>query len=139
MRKPMAILAAIGVPTVVAAGLAIAPAAANAAYVCGSGQVCLYKDINFTGTVRVLTGTISDFQFTNYSNGDNMNDTVSSIVNNSNKTFQGWHDNNFGGLRAVVGAGAKSPDMTHDVPVFLGGVFLGGRDFNDVISSAQLG
>ncbi|NMO56950.1 hypothetical protein HH310_37970 [Actinoplanes sp. TBRC 11911] len=139
MKRTRAILAAIGAPAIVAVGLAVAPTAANAAYTCGSGQVCLYKDINYTNTVRVFSGSISDFQFANYSNGTNMNDSVSSIINNSGTTFQGWYDNNDGGIRAVVGAGARIPDMTKNVPVFFGGEFLGGQNFNDVMSSARLG
>jgi hypothetical protein len=140
MKNARAMFAAIGMPVIVAAGLAIAPVAANAAYVCGGGQVCLYENINFTGTVRVVSENIPDFQFTNYSNGTNMSDSVSSIVNNSGKTLQGWPDHNYEGLtRAVVGAGAKVPDMTQNVPLFFGGTFEGGGYFNDVMSSVKLG
>ncbi|WP_312034264.1 peptidase inhibitor family I36 protein [Actinoplanes sp. TBRC 11911] len=145
MRKPMAMLAAIGLPAIVAAGMAIAPAAANAAPAgaasCPQGAVCAWYDINFGGPMRILNQPeMTNFLFDNYNTANvNMNDTISSIVNNSDKMFRGWVDHDFQGLFNVgVVPHTQSSDL-RNARYYVGGVFQGFHDFNDQLSSERVG
>jgi hypothetical protein len=142
----MAILAAIGVPAIIAAGLAIAPAAANAAPAgtgsCPQGAVCAWYDINFSGPMRILNQPeMTNFMFDNYTTANvNMNDTVSSVVNNSNQMFRGWPDHDFIGLSNMgVRPGQQVSDM-RNAPLYVGGAIqTGPGNFNDVMSSEKVG
>jgi hypothetical protein len=141
----MAVLAAIGVPAIIAAGMAIAPAAANAAPAgtesCPQGAVCAWYDINFSGPMRILNQPeMTNFIFDNYNNANvNMNDTISSIDNKSDKMFRGWLDHDFQGFFNVgVLPGTQSSDL-RNARYYVGGAFQGFRDFNDQLSSERVG
>ncbi|MFD5065999.1 peptidase inhibitor family I36 protein [Streptomyces sp. NPDC058394] len=82
---------------VVAGGMAVVATPANAAYTCGSNQVCLYKNSDFTGSVYVLPQITDshgvkifcapDLAKSKYTDGSSANNSVSSIVNNSNSVI----------------------------------------------------
>ncbi|MFE1519013.1 peptidase inhibitor family I36 protein [[Kitasatospora] papulosa] len=98
---------------VVAGGMAVVATPANAAYACGSNQVCLYKNSNFTGSVFVLPQITTsygvkvfcapDLAQNKYTDGSSVNNTASSIVNNSNSVIF---------LRDYKGTGGKHTGIT---------------------------
>jgi hypothetical protein len=82
---------------------------------------------------------MSDFQFTNYSDGSNMNDSVSSMINNTTSVYDVYQDNNYGSLSSFIGGpGGRIADMTHDIAVYFGGAQVNpSANFNDQISSIK--
>ncbi|MEU4093188.1 peptidase inhibitor family I36 protein [Streptomyces sp. NPDC026673] len=89
-----------------AATVAVAPQA-SAAYVCGSNQMCVYENANFTGTARVLDplASYADFRNLAYANGDNVNDSISSVQKNTNRCAGFYNDVNYSGTVAYMGYG----------------------------------
>lgn len=91
---------------VVTAGLLGAPTAAEAAYVCPDGKVCLYEDHNATGSVAVEprlnfeTGydQINNLANSHYTNGDSANNSISSLVNDTGFGLTLCTDINLGGI-----------------------------------------
>lgn len=81
----VAVIASLGV----AGAAVIAPREANAAYVCGQNQVCIYAGLNETGSVAVESRLqpggpgIMNFQNSHFTNGQNLNDAAQSVVNNT--------------------------------------------------------
>ncbi|MDR6980939.1 hypothetical protein J2X68_007681 [Streptomyces sp. 3330] len=90
---------------------------ANAAYNCANNQICLYKNSDFTGSVYVLPQvTLSngakvfcsrDLAQSRYSDGSSVDNTVSSIVNNSNSVLFLTEFKNGGGKSTSVGGGYR--------------------------------
>jgi hypothetical protein len=83
---------AVSAAVIVGAGAAIALAStpALAAATCPQGHICFFENTNFTGSMSDQTnaliygkGKIDVFWNSHYTNGDNLNDTVSSVVNNT--------------------------------------------------------
>jgi hypothetical protein len=74
------------------AGQAIFPAAAAAVPpYCRGNSVCLYRDVGFSGTLQAFSGDDDNYAAHNgfaantYANGQALNDSVSSVWNNSNR------------------------------------------------------
>ncbi|MFD9286127.1 peptidase inhibitor family I36 protein [Streptomyces mirabilis] len=77
--------------------MAVTATPANAAYNCGSNQVCLYKNSDFTGSVFILPQITNsygvkifcapDLAQNKYTDGTSVNNSVSSVVNNSNSVI----------------------------------------------------
>ncbi|MFG1914314.1 peptidase inhibitor family I36 protein [Micromonospora sp. NPDC048898] len=75
--------------------LGFLPGTAQAAYPCPTDWVCLYQNTNATGSASVqprlnpasggYVGVINDFRNSHYTNGASLQDSVSSIVNNTNQ------------------------------------------------------
>jgi Peptidase inhibitor family I36 len=117
---------------VVAAGLsalAVQPAfAASAAYTCQSNQVCFYKNANFSGTVFVPAemnnrdGGVSNFITKAFTDGTNVNDRVSSVVNNAGWCVGVYVDTDFGPTGIIISPHSRVNLLDH---------------LNDAISSAQ--
>jgi hypothetical protein len=146
MKKHMVFLAVIGAPVVVAGGLAIAPAAAQAAYTCGSNQVCIYEGPNFTGSVAVqpalnpghgyIESGIENFASKHYTNGDNMNDSAASVINNAQQDLLLWRDSGDDGPQVVVSRGTKVNLSNVKVMYPSGAVFT--ENFAGLASSGRL-
>lgn len=62
----MSILKSIAMASTLALGLAIVPALGNAAYGCGSQQICLYKDSGYGSSFYTATATNSSPTLINY-------------------------------------------------------------------------
>lgn len=112
MNRRSILTGAAAAMTVVGA-LAVAPGPAQAAYTCGQQQVCFYKDYNATGTASVqarlnrssgtaFVGYIKDFRNSHYTNGETLQDSISSIVNNSDDDMLLYDEGNFGGPRVLI-------------------------------------
>ncbi|SDT73919.1 peptidase inhibitor family I36 protein [Actinoplanes derwentensis] len=107
MNKRTAIKAAIGAAAAVAGSLVVAPTAALAVYTCGAGQVCLYQDYNYKGSVSVVTemgsggpGYVADFRGHRYTNGVDLNDSASFVVNNTNQSIRLYEHGNFNNYKS---------------------------------------
>ncbi|MBB2946587.1 hypothetical protein FB565_006355 [Actinoplanes lutulentus] len=92
MNKRSALAGVLSAAAAVIGAVFVAPAAAQAAYTCRDGEVCLYQHYDKTGSVAVLlrnnsAGEFEDFRNYRYTNGENLNDSVSSVVNKSNRGF----------------------------------------------------
>ncbi|SNY37365.1 peptidase inhibitor family I36 protein [Paractinoplanes atraurantiacus] len=81
--------AVLGSVLTVVASAAIAPSAAQAApYQCGTygEEICFYEHWDLTGSTHVFRGVkpgtaVLDFRDFTYTNGRNLNDSASSVVN----------------------------------------------------------
>lgn len=74
--------------------MAPAASASTSAYQCASNQLCFYKDAGFTGTTYVAYtqkepfqwgdeyGDVQDANFKHYTNGDSLDNSISSFANN---------------------------------------------------------
>jgi len=127
----------------VAGAAVIAPHEANAAYLCGQGQICLYQNINETGSVAVEPrlnpdspgfnpNGISNFQNSHYTNGQSLNDSVSSVENNSDYDLVLFENADYGGNSVII-APHQTVNLT-SVGIFEPGGVVSG-DFNDEASS----
>ena len=138
MNKRAVLGGAIGAAIAVAGSLIVAPAAAQAAYVCRSGEVCIYQHWNLTGSVAVLpelrnggSGKVADFRNHRYTNGENLNDSASSVINLSNRSFYIYSEGNYN----LYKSGRKlwvTPGVTVNF-----GPNWSTVDFSDVASSVQ--
>ncbi|GAA2555630.1 hypothetical protein GCM10010435_27780 [Winogradskya consettensis] len=73
---------AFGVALVVTASLVAVPSAAQAAYTCQSGEVCIFQDYDLKGSVLIIySGTHNFTSNWVFANGDPVNDNASSIIN----------------------------------------------------------
>ncbi|MET0423957.1 MAG: peptidase inhibitor family I36 protein [Actinoplanes sp.] len=111
MKKSTALKGALGSVLAVVAGGAIAPAPAEAAYACKTGEVCFYYDWSFRGTAAVIAGfnysgaKVNDFRNFSYTNGKNLNDSASSVKNLTNFTLYVYEHGTWGGKVTAVGPG----------------------------------
>ncbi|SNY25886.1 peptidase inhibitor family I36 protein [Paractinoplanes atraurantiacus] len=90
MSKTVILRGLVGAASAVAGAVALLPGAAQAAYVCPANAFCMYKNLNATGTVSVqaalntgASGYLEDFRNSHYSNGESLENSVSSVVNNT--------------------------------------------------------
>ncbi len=81
-----------------ATSVAVAPQA-SAAYECRGNQICVYQNANFTGSARVLDpyAAYSDFRHLYYTNGANLNDSISSVQKNTDRCAAFYNDVNYSG------------------------------------------
>jgi peptidase inhibitor family I36 len=104
----------------VLAGMAIAgtvivlPGTAQAApYQCKDKQDCFFKELDSKGTVSVqarlipdsgkFVGWIDDFRNSHYTDGSSLQDSVSSVVNNTDRWIIIYDEGHRHGIRTVVG------------------------------------
>lgn len=115
----------------VLAGIVALAQPAEAAAACPSGAVCFYQDYNGRGSIsvqpRLVSGShqIADFRNSHYINGQNLNDSASSIINNSGRTLCLFANVNFDKI-LWVGAGWIAAGHAVNIP-------------NDMVSSAKTG
>ncbi|GIF23573.1 hypothetical protein BJ973_004182 [Actinoplanes tereljensis] len=93
----------------VSAALAVT-SPAEAAWVCKQGYVCIYENLNLTGSVAVLpelspasgkyTGSARDFRDYTYTNGNNLNDSADSAINLTGKTIYFYEHGDFNKYKA---------------------------------------
>ncbi|BCY09851.1 peptidase inhibitor family I36 protein [Actinoplanes sp. L3-i22] len=100
MEKRSAITGVLAAAATVVASTLVMSSPAQAAYVCAANEVCLYQDWGLHGSVKVfrdLTPGNGILEFRNYSytNGANLNDSVSSIYNRSGYTVVVWEDGDY--------------------------------------------
>ncbi|WP_221355795.1 peptidase inhibitor family I36 protein [Streptomyces beigongshangae] len=127
--------------TVLAVGgalLAAAPANAAASQ-CPAGKVCIFQDSNFGGEVWVAdTVCRSDLSEDYPGNYPNVNDSASSIVNNTSKTIRLFENTGFAGRYVFVPANGSIADLKQrNLTVYHndGSIFANPGEFNDVASS----
>jgi len=122
MRKRSVISGVVGAALAMAGTVAVTPSAAQAAWVCQEGYVCFYQDYGKKGSVAVLkelspasgkyTGHVQDFRNYTYTNGVNLNDSASSVVNLTGRTLRvysnGTYNNTGNGGFLDVPAGTWS-------------------------------
>ncbi|MGW6015591.1 peptidase inhibitor family I36 protein [Streptomyces sp. NPDC055210] len=144
MTKPRA-SALLFATAVAVGGAAVVAPSASAAYSCADNQVCLYKNSDFTGSVYILPQvTLSDGTKTfcardlsqdRYSDGPSVDNTVSSIVNNSNSVIFLTEFKNGVGKRASIKGGYRFWNLD-SVQTFDSAGNMTYESFNDRASSA---
>lgn len=97
-----------------AATVVVAPQA-SAAYACGSNQICVYENANFTGSVHVLDpqASYADFRDLTYTNGNNLNDSISSVQKNTNRCAAFYNDVNYSGTVAYMSYGWYGQNVSY--------------------------
>jgi hypothetical protein len=130
----------------------------TAVYTCQIGELCMYKDV-FAGTVSVQQslingGSIRDFRNSHFTDGEGLNDQVSSIINNTNNCYTFYPDINFGASNFTFyfDAGTSRGEFHQGLELIVqphSYYSLGGRDpfnvdnradvLNDKLSSAKTG
>ncbi|MET8280472.1 peptidase inhibitor family I36 protein [Micromonospora sp. NPDC005174] len=129
------VLGSLVAAVVATAGTLVAAAPAQAAYQCQRGEVCFYEHNGGTGSVAVLAtlsprrgggypNAVLDFRKLLYTNGKNLNDSASSVVN----------DTDFY-LSVYENVGGASPGKYVYLRPHSGGTFV---DMNDMASAAAL-
>ncbi|MFJ6904531.1 peptidase inhibitor family I36 protein [Streptomyces griseoluteus] len=118
---------------------------ASAAYECGDGQVCIYKNSDFTGSVYVVPKvTLSnglkaacarDLSTSRYTDGSVVDNTASSIVNNSDSVIFLSEYKNGGGKYTGVSGGRRLWNLD-SVQTFDSAGHQTYESFNDRASSA---
>ncbi|SDT10652.1 peptidase inhibitor family I36 protein [Actinoplanes derwentensis] len=120
MKKRMVAAAAAAV----AASLVALPAPAQAAYACKNGEVCIYQNVNLTGSVLIVYSGVHNFlPDWHFYNGDAANDAASSIINNTDTNVRVTADFNAQGASTWLLSGQR---INFDG--------LGGRLANDTMS-----
>ncbi|MFS8362147.1 peptidase inhibitor family I36 protein [Streptomyces sp. CWNU-52H] len=118
----------------VGAALIAAPSASAAESDCPSGQICLFKDYNYGGSMLWISrfGT-SDSDLKR----EGFNDVASSVVNNASWSVRLYQDVYFGGKYIDVAPGQRIANLS-SVPIYnADGSYFGVNTFNDRISSTQ--
>ncbi|HEX2736944.1 MAG TPA: peptidase inhibitor family I36 protein [Acidimicrobiia bacterium] len=116
----------------IAAFAGIGAACAPTTYAgCPANNVCLYQDHGFAGAFRNFSeDKVADYGNHKLSNGDNLNDEVTSIRNNTSKYALFYWDNNFRSYQLCL-----APGHTAD---FSGFGPIQWYSANDALSSHQL-
>jgi Peptidase inhibitor family I36 len=107
---PLALLAVLAI--------GLAPASANpatdsttlAAFTCKAGQVCLYKDTNFTGKARGFIHSVPDYRKVLWDNRfpfDNMDNDASSVINKTRVWVRLYQDVGYRGRVICMGPGSS--------------------------------
>ncbi|MET7511872.1 peptidase inhibitor family I36 protein [Streptomyces sp. NPDC005480] len=84
-------------------GIGVTSVEASAATACPQGSVCFYKDANFQGGISIQQRLVeSPYQIANFVNshfqdGTTLENQVSSVINNSDRTLCLWSNRNFQG------------------------------------------
>ncbi|MEW1569822.1 peptidase inhibitor family I36 protein [Streptomyces sp. NPDC093509] len=117
-------------------GLVAATPANAAASQCPQGKVCLFHDKNFGGEMYITDGTcVPSLQGESFpGNYPTVNDSVSSIVNNSGYTLRLFQNSGFGGRWTI--AYAQVADFTQGLTIYNSdGTTSSSTSFNDQLSS----
>ncbi|MFJ2478564.1 peptidase inhibitor family I36 protein [Streptomyces sp. NPDC087659] len=98
--------------------LGVAPEA-NAAAACYQGELCLYQHANYTGSVfKIRAGqNIPNFGYKTFTNGQPLNDNVSSVRNLTNLVPLLYEHQNYQGFRIAIGSQTSIPDLTNYKPL----------------------
>lgn len=132
MKFRMRTLAPVTALAIGAALAAVTPANAAGPSSCPSGKLCLYGDANFSGPVKVFSsGSAASLKSYHY-DGTNtaVDNTASSVINNTEKAIFLYSNSNFTGPYVPVGYhGGSISDLSHAI--------VGGseKNLNDAISS----
>ncbi|SNY24977.1 peptidase inhibitor family I36 protein [Paractinoplanes atraurantiacus] len=127
MKLRTVLRSAAAAAVVLGGSLAVTSSPAQAAWTCQAGYVCFYENANLTGSVAVLPelsmsspswpGQAADFRNYSYYNGHNLNDSVSSVINRTNRTLWVYEHGNFNqskrGRYNGIGAG-QAFNFGHD-------------------------
>ncbi|MGW6015598.1 peptidase inhibitor family I36 protein [Streptomyces sp. NPDC055210] len=133
--------------TAVAVGAtAVVAPPANAAYNCANNQVCLYKESDFRGSVYILPQvTLSngakifcarDLSQSRYSDGSSVDNTVSSVVNNSDSVLFLREFKNEGGKLTSIRGGYRVWNLDSVQTIDPTNSKMTYESFNDRASSA---
>lgn len=145
MRKCSVVGMTLGA-AIVASGALMAPIAAQAApavYQCGANQDCIFEGPDYSGSVAVQAAfnpgpgphVIDSFINSHYQNGHSMQDSASSVVNNTDIPLWLYVEAGLRGNVAVI-----DPHSRTNLNVAWGYVdgdfvHLGQHDFGDTVSS----
>jgi len=97
--------------------LAVPSPAMASAWSCPAGFLCVYKDANGQGSRWTWLGGDEQLNFndgTKYFDGTSLNDSISSIFNNSNYAAKFCTDKNFGGHCLVYPAHSKTAQVYYN-------------------------
>lgn len=114
-------------------GAALSATPANAAASdCGSGQVCLYKDYDYNGSMLVVAYLgLPDHDLKD----DGFNDVTSSVINNSSSSIRLYQDVWYSGKYIQVNAGERIANLSSVHIYNADGSYFGVNTFNDRVSS----
>ncbi|MER5796026.1 peptidase inhibitor family I36 protein [Streptomyces sp. NPDC001980] len=122
-------------------GALVSTAPANAAAsACPSGQMCLFSNTNFGGQMFIVPKkgnqpSVANLKDYKYPNGSGVNDTASSLVNNTGTVTFIYQDINHGGKYVGVSNGESLSNLDSVRIYNADGMFFGYNTFNDRISS----
>ncbi|MFF5075627.1 peptidase inhibitor family I36 protein [Actinoplanes sp. NPDC000266] len=117
MRLRTVLRGAAAAALLLAGTLAATPSAAQAAWKCQVGYVCFYENFNLTGSAAVpgvlsmwsgaFPGQAVDFRSYTFTNGTNLNDAASSVINRTSRTLWVFEHGNFNKYKSgrVTGVG----------------------------------
>ena len=119
MKLRTALSGAAATALLLAGTLAATSSAAEAAWKCQVGYVCFYENFNLTGSAAVpgvlsmwsgaWPGQAVDFRDYSYTNGADLNDSASSVINRTGLTLYVYEHGNFNkyksGRITAVGSG----------------------------------
>lgn len=136
--KPLILIPAVALA--ICAAVASATPAAAAASACPAGKFCIFQDTEFGGELFVADSNChSNLSGESYpGNYPGVNDSASSIVNNTSQRVRLFENTNYGGRYIDVQANAKITNLKNNSFVIYNNdgstnQILGA--FNDVISS----
>ncbi|MFD8723501.1 peptidase inhibitor family I36 protein [Streptomyces sp. NPDC059629] len=122
-------------------GALVSTAPANAAAsACPSGQLCLFSNTDFGGQMSILPKNGNQPSVANLANykypyGSGVNDTASSLVNNTGTVTFLYEDINHGGKYVGVADGEFLSNLNSVRIYNANGTFFGYNTFNDRTSS----
>lgn len=152
MKKRLALRATIGAAVLAAGSLLFTPAAQAAAN-CPYNYICFYQNPDYHGSASIqarlspvnsgYVGEIDNFQNSHYTDGENLNDSVSSVLNYTDKWSilcqnadfgdpNHWYDDNC----IWIPPQSKSPDLSDFGPDYYNSYH--GSYFNDMASSVEM-
>ena len=134
MKKRIILSGIVATVLATAGFVTIGALPASAAYQCQDNQVCFYEKANYTGTVYVPgemsnnSGQVDQFLIRWFSNGTNVDNRVTSIVNNTGWCVVVYRGPYFRDDNGVESGWLIRPDR---------GENLWGTDYDNRISSAR--
>ncbi|MEU1621120.1 peptidase inhibitor family I36 protein [Streptomyces sp. NPDC005722] len=129
---------------VAATGATLSASPAAAADNCRAGYLCLYSQTNFpygAGAGYIVGNGVSnsDLRYAHYpENNDVVNDSISSVINNTGHTIRLYENTGYQGRYINVAPGGRIADMKKKALVVFhgdGSIFANPGEFNDVTSS----
>ncbi|SNT31324.1 peptidase inhibitor family I36 protein [Actinacidiphila glaucinigra] len=129
---------------VAATGATLSATPASAADNCRAGYLCLYSQTNFPAGVGAgfIVGngvSNSDLRYAHYpENNDAVNDTVSSVINNTGHTIRLYESTGYQGRYINVPPLGRVADLRQRALTVYhnnGSIFANPGEFNDVTSS----
>lgn len=134
---PLPLLAVLAIGLAPASANPTTDAAALAASSCRGGQLCVYKDTNFTGLSKAFTTSVSDYRkvLWNRSRSDHMDNDASSVINNNGFWVSLYQDVGFKGRVICMGPWSS----VHRLGVFEWIDFPFHRTMDNRLSAHRLG